>query len=168
VSSGSVKAASKRGNGKESVGTFGSRIEFLTPLSDADDEYCLIRGAIAPGGVVPIHSHAERETFYVIEGEIEALLDDSWSTLKPNDMFDVPGGRKHGWRNVSGAPATLVVVVPMRLARFLHEAGLSSPQTVKPGAPGPAEMQRFLDLVHEYGYWVGSPEDNADVGISFG
>ena len=78
-------------------------------------------------------------------------------------MFDLPGGPRHAWRNVSDIPASMLFVVPMRLARFFRE--LARPlATVKPGAPTPEEIQRFLELTHAYGYWVGSPEDNAAVG----
>jgi mannose-6-phosphate isomerase-like protein (cupin superfamily) len=44
---------------------------------------------------VPLHSHAERETFYVLEGEIEGLCEDRWGTLRIGDTFDVPSGLKH-------------------------------------------------------------------------
>jgi quercetin dioxygenase-like cupin family protein len=82
----------------------GPRIQFLTTVSDADDDYCLIRGAVPAGVIVPIHSHRERETFYVLEGEMKGLWEDSWMTFGVSDVFDVPGGLKHAWRNVSGNP----------------------------------------------------------------
>ena len=51
----------------------GPRIQFLTALSENDDDYCLIKGTVPAGVVVPLHSHAERETFYVVGGEIQGL-----------------------------------------------------------------------------------------------
>lgn len=145
----------------------GAHIQFLTALSDADDDFCVARGILPPGIVVPLHSHAERETFYVLEGEIEAMRDDRWITLRRNDIFDVPGGLRHAWRNVSNAPASTVFVVPMKLARFFRDAGRPL-AAVKPGPLTPEEIQRFLELTHAYGYWVGSPADNAAVGLSLG
>lgn len=145
----------------------GARIQFLTALSNVDDDFCVARGVLPPGMVVPVHSHAERETFYVLDGEIQAMRDDRWITLSRNDIFDVPGGLRHAWRNVSDIPASTLFVVPMRLARFFRDAGRPL-ATVKPGPPTPEEIQRFLELTHAYGYWVGGPADNAAIGLSLG
>jgi hypothetical protein len=52
---------------------FGPRIQHLTALSEADDGFCLIRSTFPAGVVMPIHSHAYRETFYVLDGERTAI-----------------------------------------------------------------------------------------------
>jgi hypothetical protein len=48
------------------------------------------------------------------------------------------------WRNASGASASLLLVVPMRLGRFLRAIGRPVP-TVAQGAPQPADLQRCRD-----------------------
>jgi quercetin dioxygenase-like cupin family protein len=151
----------------ETLDLFGPSIQFLTPLSDRDDSYCLIKGTVPAGVVVPIHSHAERETFYVIEGEVEGFWKDRWITLCAGGVFDVPGGLKHGWRNLSDAPASVIFVVPMRLGRFLREIGRPL-ATVEPGGPKPEDLHRFVEIAHAYGYWLGSPADNAAIGMPLG
>ena len=151
----------------EILDVLGPRIQFLTELSDNDEDYCLIKGTVPPGVVVPIHSHPERETFYVLDGEVEGLWENRWISLIAGDIFDVPGGLKHGWRNASGTPASLLIVVPMRLGRFLR--AISRPaETASQSAPKPADFQRLLEIARAYGYWTGSPADNAAVGISLG
>jgi hypothetical protein len=52
----------------------------------------------------------------------------------------------------------------MRLGRFLRDIG-HPVETA--GAPTPADIQRLEELGRAYGYWFGSPADNAAVGISF-
>jgi quercetin dioxygenase-like cupin family protein len=163
----SLKSASEKTKLDGILDVLGPRIRFLTALSDDDDQYCLMRGTVPAGVVVPLHSHAERETFYVLAGEIEGLQENRWITLGVGDAFDVPGGLKHGWRNLSGASASMLVVVPMRLARFFRDIGRPV-ATIEPGAPKPADLQRLIEISHAYGYWLGSPADNAAVGISFG
>jgi quercetin dioxygenase-like cupin family protein len=145
----------------------GPRIQFLTALSENDDDYCLIKGTVPAGVVVPLHSHAERETFYVVGGEIQGLCEDHWITLGVGDVFDVPGGLKHGWRNVSGESVSLVFTMPMRLGRFFRDIGRPV-EMAGQAAPKPADFQRFFEIATAYGYWLGSPADNAAVGISFG
>ena len=51
-------------NAAEALDVLGARIRFLTALPDRDNDYCLIAGDFPTGMVVPVHSHAERETFY--------------------------------------------------------------------------------------------------------
>jgi quercetin dioxygenase-like cupin family protein len=146
---------------------FGPSIQFLTPLSDGDGDYCLIRGTVPTGAVVPLHSHAERETFQVLDGQIEGYWKDHWITLTAGQVFDVPGGLRHGWRNLSSASTSLLIVAPMRLARFFHEMGRPL-ATLVPGAPKPEDFQRFVELASAYGYWLGGPADNAAAGLAFG
>lgn len=150
---------------RETLDLFGPRIQFLTRLSDEDDGYCLIAGVVPPGVAVPVHSHAERKTFYLLEGEMQGLRDNRWIALGAGEMFDVPGGLKHAWRNASVAPASMLVVTPMRLARFFRDVGRSLP-LANEGPPTPADFRRFADIANRYGYWLGGPADNAAVGIS--
>jgi uncharacterized protein YjiS (DUF1127 family) len=37
-------------------------IRYITPLSNSDDGYCVLKGTFSPGGVAPIHSHRGYET----------------------------------------------------------------------------------------------------------
>lgn len=73
--------------------------EYLTEVSDNAGDYCLIRCTLPAGAVVPMHSHADRETFYVVSGSINALRGDRWEELGPGDVFDVRDGAKHAWSN---------------------------------------------------------------------
>jgi quercetin dioxygenase-like cupin family protein len=122
---------------------FGPRIQFLTALSENDDDYCLIQGTVPAGVIVPLHSHGERETFYVVAGEIQGLCEDRWITFGVGDVFDVPGGLKHAWRNVSGASVSLLFAMPMRLGRFFRD--IARPVAMaSQDAPKPADFQRLL------------------------
>jgi len=77
-------------------------------LSDSDEDYCLIKGIVLAGVVVPIYSPAEREAFCVTEAKIEGVWEDHWVALSADGVFDVPGGLKHGWKSVSGASVSLL------------------------------------------------------------
>jgi quercetin dioxygenase-like cupin family protein len=59
---------SKAASPNETLDLFGHQIQHLTALSDADGGYCLIRSSFPAGTVVPIHSHTDRETFYILTG----------------------------------------------------------------------------------------------------
>jgi quercetin dioxygenase-like cupin family protein len=149
----------------EMLDVFGPQIQLLTTLSDEDEAYCLFRGVLPAGVFVPIHSHPDRETFYILEGEPQGLLQDQWRQFAAGDVVDIPGDMKHAWRNASVAPVSLLFVTTTRLGRFFLEIGRPA-ATVAPGPPTPADLQRFLQIARAYGYWLGSVEDNAAIGIS--
>src|ERR1700731_1190917 len=75
-----LKTTSKKAGAKEILDVLGPHIQHLTALSDADDDYCLIRSNFPAGVVVPIHTHADRETFYIHGGEFQELWKDRWIT----------------------------------------------------------------------------------------
>jgi quercetin dioxygenase-like cupin family protein len=135
---------------------------YLTKISENDADYCLILATLPPGTVVPMHSHADRETFYVLSGNIEGLRVNQWEKLGPGDVFDVSDGAKHAWRNSSQASASMLCVTTTRMARFLRDISVSDGDN----ATQDAQAQRFLELVRAHGYWLASPEENAAVGLT--
>jgi quercetin dioxygenase-like cupin family protein len=134
---------------------------FLTELSDNEEDYCVMHCTLPAGLVVPLHSHADRETFYVISGKIDALRIDRWQELGPGDVLDVRDGMKHAWRNSSQAAALMLCVTTTRVAKFL-QATAASPEDISSSAE---HVRRFRRLVEEHGYWLASPVENAAVGL---
>jgi quercetin dioxygenase-like cupin family protein len=133
---------------------------YLTEVTDGDGDYCVMLGTLPPGVVVPMHSHSDRETFYVLSGNPDAYLGDHWETLGPGDVFDAQNCIRHAWRNSSGASVSMLCVTTMRMGRFLRDIAVDD------GSADPrADAQRFLRLVQEHGYWLASPEENAAIGL---
>jgi len=151
-------------NPSEIPDVLGPYFQLLTPLLDDDSKYCVIRSNFPAEVVVPIRGHPDRETSYILAGELEGLWEDHWITLRAGDFFDVRSDLKHAWRNVSGAPASLLIVTTMRQGRFLRDIGRPI-ATVLRGKPTPAVLQRFSKIVNAYGFWSGSRADNSAVGI---
>jgi quercetin dioxygenase-like cupin family protein len=48
--------------------------ERLTEISDNEGDYRVLRATLPAGAVVPMHSHADRETFYVLSGKLSGFL----------------------------------------------------------------------------------------------
>ena len=144
----------------------GARLEPLSP--SREHAYCVMKGTIPPGVSVPIHSHADAESFYVLSGEAQALVETEaglqWQTLRPGDFIHIPGGAKHAWRNVSGEPMAALITSTARLGRALREMGQLASEAGK-RIPRPADIQRLMEISERYGYWLGSREENTAVGI---
>lgn len=148
----------------EFLDVLGPRIQHVTELSD-DQTYCVMKGEIGPGVIVPIHSHEDRETFFVLSGEIEAWTGDDWEVFRVGDTADIPGNRKHAWRNSSSENVTLPIATTMKMGEFFNEIGRPA-DSVPPGPPELAALQRFIEV--SYDYWLGTPDDNATIGLSLG
>jgi quercetin dioxygenase-like cupin family protein len=139
----------------ETLDVLGPTVQFLIPPEAGEDPTCAFRGTIPAGGVVPLHSHADPETFVMVSGRLEALTDGlAWIELTPGDVFHVPGEAKHAFRNPGGEPAEQIVLTTARIGRFFREVATPA-----------ATPERFLETAARYGYWNASPEENAAVGI---
>jgi len=144
----------------------GAKMEPLSP--SIEDAYCVMKGTIPSGVSVPLHSHGDAESFYVLSGEAQALVETEvglqWQTLRPGDFIHIPGGTKHAWRNVSGEPMAALITCTTKLGRALREMGQLTSEGGK-RIPTPADVQRLIEISERYGYWLGSREENAAVGI---
>ncbi|MBA2939638.1 cupin domain-containing protein [Paenibacillus sp. CGMCC 1.16610] len=144
----------------------GPRIQLVTDLIENKD-YSLMKAEVPAGVIVPVHSHDDRETFVVLTGELEAFTEDSWKTVKAGETVDIPGDVKHAWRNSSNETVTLLVVSTVKMGEFFNEIGRPV-DTVPPGPPSLEVLQHFVEVAIAYGYWLGTPEDNASIGIKLG
>lgn len=65
---------------------------------------------VEPGpGVVPLHIHHENdETFYVLDGTLEARVGDETMRLEAGAFVMMPRGVPHTWRNASDEPSQFV------------------------------------------------------------
>jgi len=135
----------------------------LTDTGRNDDDYCVSIATMPPGVVVPLHSHADRETFYILSGEMQAFDGNvgAWRMLRAGDVFDATDGVRHAWCNTSDVEASVLFVTTNRMARFLREASeLEIDRTPED------EARAFGNLVARYGYWCADPEENAAIGLT--
>ena len=150
---------------------FGVRLQFLIAPEQSSGKISLYRGTLPPGIVVPLHSHPEPEVLYVLEGNLEVYQETAaqpgWAIARAENVVAIPAGIKHALRNTSSSPATTVLVTQDRLYAFFRE--IAKPVDGQPGtSPSPEELQQLFIVAAKYGYWMGSPEENAAIGINVG
>jgi hypothetical protein len=145
----------------DEIDVLGPTVEILAPAGLPDDAPCAIRGTIPSGGVIPLHSHGDPETFLALAGEMEGLVsrggDPVWECVRPGDVLHVPGNSKHAWRNRSSAPAQSLIITTGRMARFFRELG----RALDNGSS-------LVAVAERYGHWNATPEENARLGILTG
>jgi quercetin dioxygenase-like cupin family protein len=151
------------------IDLLGPTVEFLTSPQEPDAVYCVMLGQIPPGGSVPLHSHADVESFYVLSGSVNVLSERGdrfeWLNAASGGFIQIPGGAKHAFRNVASEPVVQLITTTPALGRFFQEAG----RPVIAGTPLPPptkdDIAHFLEVAARYKYWNGSPEENAGIGI---
>jgi mannose-6-phosphate isomerase-like protein (cupin superfamily) len=97
-----------------------------------------------PGGGPPPHQHQnEDETFFVVEGDYEFLVDGQWIKASAGDSFYRARGTVHTFRNCGAtAGKMLIFITPGSFQSYLEEI---SPLSV------PADMARLLAISSRYG-----------------
>ena len=150
----------------ETINVLGPTIQFITPPDGGGDAPCVMRGTIPAGVVVPLHSHPDPETFFMLSGRVEALEYSpdgfAWLPIGPRDLFHVPGGVKHAWRNGGRDPAVMLITSTARLGAFFRE--VATPNGSWP--PSVDALRDFLATAERYGYWNATPAENAEVGLT--
>ena len=168
----STKSTEVSNHHEQRITPNGALFEFLVSPNEAGAEICLIRGTIPPGGAIPLHSHSDVELFYVLEGTVEAFQSSDgtprWTTVGPGDTVTIPGNTKHALRNGSPLPVTMVIVTTSKLYQFFHEVTKRFDPDQSATPPKPEGIQEVLRAAARYGYWMGSPEENAAIGLSLG
>jgi quercetin dioxygenase-like cupin family protein len=149
---------------------FGPLHQYLVASAYVSGAFALMRAVIAPGIAIPLHSHADPEVLFMLEGELEFLQYEGdstrWLTARSGDLICIPGGVKHALRNSSSAPAILLLATTPNIYGFFLELGKPFHPDQPAGPSTPEDIQRLLTLAAKYNYWVASPQENAAIGLT--
>jgi quercetin dioxygenase-like cupin family protein len=149
---------------------FGSTLEFLIFPEDADGRaYGVMTGKIPPSVSVPLHSHPDIESFFLVSGALQIMSQRDgnfeWLEVGPGELVHIPSNAKHAWRNTSSEPAVQLITTTPQLGRFFQEIG----RPVRAGAAlSPStldELQHFMRVAAKYNYWLGSPAESVAIGL---
>jgi quercetin dioxygenase-like cupin family protein len=150
----------------------GPTVAFLTPPSNADADYSVMFGTILPNVSVPLHSHPDDESFYLLSGVVQVLIQQEdnvkWVEAKAGDFIHITKDTKHAWKNTSDKPVEGVITTTARIGKFFQEVRKPVIDVKPLSPPMREELQHFMQVAAKYGHWLGSPEENAAVGISIG
>ena len=94
-----------------------------------------------PSGPGPHFHRTIAESFYVLVGTVRIFDGAEWRDCTPGDFVHVPPGGLHGFRNESGAPASMLIHFAPGAPREGYFEGLA--RTVDEPKPSPEELARF-------------------------
>jgi uncharacterized cupin superfamily protein len=97
---------------------------------DGSGQIGLLESELPPGGGFGMpHWHEDLdETFYVLEGEIEYLLDAEWRSATAGTTVFVPARTVHAFRNRSDAPARQLVIGSVEAIELVRALGATEPE----------------------------------------
>ena len=149
----------------------GVLLQFLSTPEQINDQISVMRGTVPSGVVIPLHSHADPEIFYVLNGSLEVFQAEGpskgWQTVTAEGVVSIPGNVRHALRNTSPSPITAITVSKQELYNFFRELARPFDPNSPPAPPTPEEMQHLCSVAEKYEYWLASPDENAAIGISF-
>jgi mannose-6-phosphate isomerase-like protein (cupin superfamily) len=89
----------------------GTRVHYLATGSTTHGLFGLFRWEMAsgPGGATPHFHRGFTESFFVIDGSPQFYDGRRWVGSEPGAFVHVPEGGIHGFRNESGATATMLI-----------------------------------------------------------
>ncbi|ADV84312.1 cupin domain-containing protein [Terriglobus saanensis] len=154
---------------QETLSVMGVLVRFIATPEEVDDVLGAMHGTIPPGVFIPLHSHPDAEILYVLKGSIEVYQEagasSEWRTMQAGSTISIPRNAKHAFRNTSSQPVTAIVVIGQELYRFFREIARSFDPSKPPAPPTAEEREHFFKVVARYGYWLGSAEENAAIGL---
>jgi mannose-6-phosphate isomerase-like protein (cupin superfamily) len=110
-----------------------------------------------PSGPGPHFHRTLAESFYVLDGTVRIYDGKTWIDAEPGDFVHVPPGGIHGFRNESGAPASMLIHFAPGAPREGYFEGLARWAT--DGRPGPDEVEAFYSA-HD-NTWIEGAVDHA-------
>ena len=102
-----------KGEAQADGSTSGTQSSTLVGKDNGADKLTVVDAGIDPGAGLSLHIHPNyEEVMLVVEGKIEAVLEDETRILGPGDLLLAPAGVKHTSANRSDKPARVLAIYP--------------------------------------------------------
>jgi mannose-6-phosphate isomerase-like protein (cupin superfamily) len=121
----------------------GTRVHYLATSAGTQGLFGLYRWEMGPepSGPGPHFHRTIQESFYVLSGTIRFFDGERWLDGRPGDFVHVPEGGVHGFRNVSGEPASMLLHFAPGAPREGYFESLA--RFAASGSPGEDELAAF-------------------------
>ena len=90
----------------------GATVDYLATGAGTDGEFGLYRWNFGPeeSGPGPHFHRTISESFFILSGTVRLYSGETWAEATPGDFLFVPEGGIHGFRNVPGEPASMLLL----------------------------------------------------------
>jgi quercetin dioxygenase-like cupin family protein len=151
---GEVSATIRRGTQEPDLTypTSGVKVDYLATGKSTDGEYGLYRWHFGPGesGPGPHFHRTISESFFILTGTVRLFNGEEWIDAVAGDYLFVPKGGLHGFRNVAGEPASMLLMFTPGAPREGYFEGLAE---IAAGKELTDEERAEFYRIHD-NYWV--------------
>jgi mannose-6-phosphate isomerase-like protein (cupin superfamily) len=144
----------KHGEGKH-LNMLGDILSIMLSKNETNGTYSILESKVYPGGGPPPHLQTrEFEGFYIIEGELDFIIDGKQVTTKAGTVINIPPRVIHSFKNNTDTIVKiLVIIAPGGLEKMFEEVGtkISDINITKPSKPSIEEKKRLLEISKKYG-----------------
>jgi mannose-6-phosphate isomerase-like protein (cupin superfamily) len=144
----------------------GELVSYKVTSDQTGGAYSLFEVATKPGSGAPPHvQHREDETFYVLEGDYEFLVEDRTLRMSAGSLLYVPKGNLHVYKNVGERMGRMLVSqTPGGLhERFFEEIGeVRKDGFTPPVSEEPRDTERIARIAAEFGIEMTLPGRSYD------
>ena len=100
----------------------GMPLIMLCEASETGGSWSLFEEEVPLGMGPPPHRHDWDEAYYILEGQVNFVVDGDLVTLSRGDFNYLPRGTVHGFKGASESPArVLIFASPAHGSEFFHE-----------------------------------------------
>lgn len=155
--------------GAPALALMGPIVESIASPDQTDHQFAAWTGVLAPGVFVPLHAHPDAELAFVIDGTLDVFDGQgdhsNWLTLNTGESAIISPGARHALRNTADVDCRLILVSTASIGDFFAQIGRPVIAGAPPPEPTPEWLDSFAKEAARRGYWNGSPEENAAIGI---
>lgn len=130
----------------------GGTAHYLATSASTNGQFGLYRWEMSAesSGPGPHFHRTISESFYVLSGTVRLYDGDAWIDATPGDFLFVPEGGIHGFRNESGAPASMLLLFAPGAPRedYFETLALASKGEVM------TEEERLAFYLRHDNHWV--------------
>ena len=134
-------------------------ITYKVRSAETDGAFFCFEASSSPGFGPPLHRHAYRELFYVLEGEYEFTLEHHGGMRtvlgRPGSAVAVAGDVAHTFRNAGATQGRLLFVhLPAALEEFFEEFGVPVSRTGETDGQEPPDFGAMAAALERNGVTV--------------
>ena len=123
--------------------------------------YTLVEAKTQPKGQsLPKIHHRADTAFYVLEGELDFMVEDNLSEVSAGYFLYVGRGTWHTYKNVGTRPARhLEMITPAGIEKFFEEVSVPALDRSSPPPFEEEDLDRILSIAPKYGLEIWPPSD---------
>ena len=92
-------------------GCLGAAIQWLLGPKDDVPHFHMRYVTVAPGGVIPLHSHGPIHQMFIVKGQGTVLYEGGETSIEEGSFVYMPSAKIHGTRNTGSNPLEFVCCI---------------------------------------------------------